>query len=135
KEYALEFVAIQRAEFERLGIFGEWDHPYLTLSPGYDAAIIRAIAAFTRGGYMYRGKKPVHWCPNDRTALAEAEIEYADHRSPSIYVRLPMVPAFNPILLHPDLEGKALALVIWTTTPWTIPANLAVVLSQRFDYV
>jgi isoleucyl-tRNA synthetase len=132
--YAQKAVDIQRTEFRRLGIFGAWDTPYLTMQPGYEAAIVRAIAAFARGGYLYRGKKPVYWCPTDKTALAEAEIEYQDHTSPSIYVRFPLVD-FDASKLDDRLAGKTVSLVIWTTTPWTLPANLAVVLSKSFEYV
>tara|TARA_R110002096_G_scaffold77896_9_gene183432 strand:+ start:12828 stop:15644 length:2817 start_codon:yes stop_codon:yes gene_type:complete len=134
QEYAEKFVAIQSEEFQRLGVFGDWDHPYLTLHKSYEVAIVKALAEFARGGYLYRGKKPVYWCPKDRTALAEAEIEYADHSSPSIYVRLPMVD-FDPSTLDDGLSGKTLSLVIWTTTPWTIPANLAVVAHAKLEYV
>ncbi len=134
-EYATRFVDVQRREFQRLGIFGDWDHPYRTLDKSYEAAIARAIAAFARGGYLYRENRPVYWCPNDGTALAEAEIEYADHTSPSIYVRLPLSRAFDPGRLDPRLEGKKLVLPIWTTTPWTLPANEAVVLHPDFPYV
>jgi len=134
QEYAEKFVAIQSEEFQRLGVFGDWDHPYLTLHKSYEVAIVKALAEFARGGYLYRGKKPVYWCPKDRTALAEAEIEYADHSSPSIYVRLPMVD-FDPSQLDDGLSGKTLSLVIWTTTPWTIPANLAVVAHAKLEYV
>ncbi len=133
KAYAMKFVDTQRKEFERLGVLGEWDHPYLTLSPAYEKAIVKALAAFARGGYLYRGKKPVYWCPRDRTALAEAEIEYADKTSPSIYVRCPT--DFDPAQLDPRLAGKRLALPIWTTTPWTLPANLAIVLGPELEYV
>ncbi len=135
RDYALKFVDIQREEFKRLGCFGAWDKPYLTLQPSYEAAIVRALAAFSRGGYLFRGRKPVYWCPRDRTALAEAEIEYADHTSPSIYVRFPMTDELDPAALNPALAGKKLALVIWTTTPWTLPANLAIVLHPRLEYV
>ncbi len=135
REYALKFVGIQREEFERLGIFGDWQRPYLTLNAGYEAAVVRALAAFARGGYLYRGKKPVYWCPNDRTALAEAEIEYADHTSPSVYVRFALGESFDSAALDPRLAGKRLALPIWTTTPWTLPANLAIVLHPEFAYV
>jgi len=131
--YAMRFVDIQRTEFERLGVFGDWDKPYLTLAPIYERAIVRALAAFARGGYLYRGKKPVYWCPRDRTALAEAEIEYADKSSPSIYVRFPAVD-FDGGRLDPRLAGKRLAFPIWTTTPWTLPANLAIVLGPHIDY-
>jgi isoleucyl-tRNA synthetase len=126
RDHALEYVDIQRREFKRLGIFGEWEAPYLTLEPTYEAAVIRALAAFARGGFLYRGKKPVYWCPSCATALAEAEIEYRDHRSPSIYVRFP---------LEEPVAGEPASLIIWTTTPWTLPANLAVVAHPEFDYV
>ena len=135
RDYALRFVDIQRTEFQRLGGFGSWDKPYLTLQHSYEAAIVRALAAFARGGFLYRGKKPVYWCPHDRTALAEAEIEYHDHVSPSIYVRFPVTDEFDPATLDPRLAGKKLALPIWTTTPWTLPANLAVVMHRGFEYV
>ncbi|HTM22987.1 MAG TPA: isoleucine--tRNA ligase, partial [Kofleriaceae bacterium] len=134
RDTALRFVDIQRSEFRRLGIFGTWDKPYLTLDPTYEAAIVRAPAAFARGGYLYRGKKPVYWCPHDATALAEVEIEYQDHSSPSIYVRFPLVD-FDAGRLAEELAGVRLALTIWTTTPWTLPANLAVVLHKDYEYV
>ncbi len=134
RDYALEFIDIQRGEFRRLGGFGTWDKPYLTLDKTYEAAIVRAMAKFAAGDYLYRGKKPVYWCPRCRTALAEAEIEYKDHTSPSIYVRFPLV-GFDGAGLHDDLAGKQVSLPIWTTTPWTLPANLAIVLSPAISYV
>jgi isoleucyl-tRNA synthetase len=130
---AMKWVDIQRTEFKRLGVFGEWDEPYLTLRPQYEAAIVRAIAAFASGGSLYRGKKPVHWCITDQTALAEAEIEHQDHTSPSIYVRMTLES--DGELLDERLAGKPVSLVIWTTTPWTLPANLAVVLQPSYEYV
>ncbi len=135
RRYAMKFVDIQREEFKRLGVFGAWKQPYLTLDPGYEAAIVHALAAFARKGYLYRGNKPVYWCSRDRTALAEAEIEYADHTSPSIYVRFPVDGKFDAGGLNSQLAGKRLALPIWTTTPWTLPANLAIVLHPAFEYV
>ncbi|MBA3461136.1 MAG: isoleucine--tRNA ligase, partial [Deltaproteobacteria bacterium] len=113
---------------------GDWANPYLTLAPVYERAIVRALAAFARGGYLYRGKKPVSWCPRDRTALAEAEIEYKDKTSPSVYVRMPLIDRGK---LDDDkrLEGERLAYVIWTTTPWTLPANLAIVAHPTFAYL
>ena len=132
RDYAMKFVEIQKAEFKRLGVLGDWDHPYLTLDATYEAAIARALAKFTRGGYLYRGKKPVSWCPRDRTALAEAEIEYKDKTSPSVYVRMPLI---DRGMLDPRLEDKRLAYVIWTTTPWTLPANLAIVAHPSFTYL
>ncbi len=135
RDYALKYVDIQRTEFKRLGVFGDWDHPYLTLDGTYEGSIVRALAKFTRGGYLYRGKKPVQWCPRDQTALAVAEIEFADHTSPSVYVRMPLVADDWHGKLDPRLEGKRVSLVIWTTTPWTLPANLAIVAHPAFTYV
>jgi isoleucyl-tRNA synthetase len=135
RDFAMRFVEIQRAEFKRLGVLGDWDRPYLTLDPTYEAAIARALATFARGGYLYRGKKPVVWCPRDKTALAEFEIEYQDHTSPSVYVKMPLVDDAWRGKLDARLEGKRLALVIWTTTPWTLPANLAIVAHPTFTYV
>ena len=132
REYAMKYVEIQKAEFKRLGVLADWDRPYLTLDAKYEGAIARALATFTRGGYLYRGKKPVSWCPRDRTALAEAEIEYKDKTSPSVYVRFPLI---DRGMLDPQLEGKRLAFVIWTTTPWTLPANLAIVAHPSFTYL
>ncbi len=126
RDYALKFVSIQRTEFERLGVLGDWQQPYLTLDNSYEGAIASALAAFTRGGWLYRGKKPVIWCWHDRTALAEAEIEYKDKSSPSVYVRFPLEAGWG---------GKPASLVIWTTTPWTLPANLAIVAHPDFTYV
>ena len=126
RDYAMKFVDIQRTEFQRLGVLGDWSKPYLTLDPSYEGAIARALATFTRKGFLYRGKKPVYWCARDKTALAEAEIEYKDKTSPSVYVRFPLVEG---------LAGARAALVIWTTTPWTLPANLAIVAHPSFQYV
>jgi isoleucyl-tRNA synthetase len=133
EEHALKFVDVMRGEFKRLGCLGQWDDPYLTLSKDYEATIVRQLAAFARRGLIYRDKKPVHWCLVHRTALAEAEVEYEDHASPSIYVRMPLARDVGQAV--PALAGKQVALVIWTTTPWTLPANLAVVANPELDYV
>jgi isoleucyl-tRNA synthetase len=134
RAYAEKFVDIQRTEFQRLGVLGDWQHPYLTLSAAYEQAIVKALAAFARGGYLYRGKKPVYWCPRDRTALAEAEIDYKDKTSPSVYVRFPLL-GVDGAQLAPSQAGKRVALPIWTTTPWTLPANLAIAVSPALSYV
>jgi len=133
REYAAKFVAIQRAEFERLGILGEWDTPYLTLQPGYEGTIARELARFAENGGLYKGKKPVHWCSSCGTALAEAEVEYAEHKSPSVYVKFALKEDLGAVI--PELAGKSASIVIWTTTPWTLPANLAVALHPELDYV
>ncbi len=124
--HARKYVDVMRAEFKRLGCLGLWDRPYLTLSKEYEATIVRQLAEFARQGMLYRAKRPVHWCITHQTALAEAEVEYAEHGSPSIYVRLPLVD---------KMQGHAAALVIWTTTPWTLAANLAVVANPALTYV
>lgn len=128
KEYALKFMGIQREEFKRLGVLGDWDNPYLTLRPEYEAAQIEVFGAMAKKGYIYKGLKPVYWCADCETALAEAEVEYDDHVSPAIYVRFP-VKKGNGVLQ----EGKDVV-VIWTTTPWTLPANMAICLNDTFDY-
>ena len=132
RKYALSFVDIQKAEFKRLGVLGEWDNPYLTLNPGYEANIIRFLAAFFRSGNVYKGRRPVHWCIHCRTALAEAEIEYKDAKSPSIYVRFKLVS--DLAAEYPQLAGKDVYALIWTTTPWTLPANLAIAFHPEYDY-
>ena len=133
RDYAAKFVGIQREEFERLGVFGEWENPYLTMNFEYQATIVREFGKFLLNGSVYKGKKPVHWCPTCKTALAEAEVKYEDHRSSSIYVRFKMVSEIGEIF--PGLRGKPVFVIIWTTTPWTIPANLAIALHPDFTYV
>ena len=133
RAYAEKWITTQSAEFQRLGIFGDWEHPYLTMTTRYEAATARELARFAERGGLYKGKKPVHWCPSCVTALAEAEVEYADHTSPSIYVKFPFVDELPAELA--ELAGKPLSFVIWTTTPWTIPANLAVCLHPELPYV
>ncbi|MFP4476572.1 MAG: isoleucine--tRNA ligase [Desulfatibacillaceae bacterium] len=130
--YAEKFIDIQREEFKRLGVLGEWDNPYLTMAYGYEATIVRECGKFAENGALFRGKKPIYWCNSCRTALAEAEIEYHDETSPSIYVKFPMVDDVSDVL--PETAGKQVYLVIWTTTPWTIPGNLAVALHPDFEY-
>ena len=133
RDYAAKFVGIQREEFKRLGVFGEWENPYLTMNFEYQATIVREFGKFLLNGSVYKGKKPVHWCPTCKTALAEAEVKYEDHRSPSIYVKFKMVSEIGEIF--PGLKGKPVSVIIWTTTPWTIPANLAIALHPDFTYV
>jgi isoleucyl-tRNA synthetase len=133
REHALKFVDVMRTEFKRLGCLGLWDDPYLTLAKEYEVAIVQQLAAFARRGLIYRDKKPVHWCVVHRTALAEAEVEYEEHASPSIYVRFPVQGDLG--LADARLEGRPAAFVIWTTTPWTLPANLAIVANPELSYV
>jgi isoleucyl-tRNA synthetase len=134
--YAAKYVGIMREDFKRLGVFGEWDNPYLTMKPAYQADIVRSLGSFVEQGMVYKGKKPVHWCMHCRTALAEAEVEYEPHTSPSIYVEFPLKAESNAELAVrvPELAGRAVSVLIWTTTPWTIPSNLAVAFHPDFVY-
>lgn len=132
RAYAEKFIDIQREEFKRLGVFGEWDDPYLTMKYQYQATIVRELGKFFSNGAVYRGKKPVYWCASCVTALAEAEVEYADSSSPSIYVRFPAREDFSQRI--PETKGKPVYVVIWTTTPWTIPANLAIAVHPDESY-
>ena len=136
RRYAEKYVALQAADFQRLGVLGDWDRPYLTMTHGYQAAIVRALGRFVEQGSVYKGKKPVHWCVRCRTALAEAEVEYEDHTSPSIYVEFPLSGESAPELAQrtPALAGRPVSVLIWTTTPWTIPSNLAVAFHPDVDY-
>ena len=133
RKYAEKFVDIQRQDFIRLGVLGEWDKPYLTMNPEYEAHIAEAFLAFLRGGYVYRGRKAVYWCISCKTALAEAEVEYENHRSRSIYVRYALLS--DPSALDAALAGRKVWVIIWTTTPWTLPASMAVAFHPDFEYV
>ncbi len=133
RRYAESWIEIQRNEFKRLGVLGEWNNPYLTMSYDYEATIARELGRFFAEGSVIRSKKPVHWCASCRTALAEAEVEYHNHASPSIYVKFPLDEKSKA--QFPELSGKPVYVLIWTTTPWTIPANLAITLHPDFTYV
>ncbi len=133
RRYAEKYIELQKKEFVRLGIFGEWNKPYLTMDPEYEALIAETFLAFLEKGYVYRGRKSIYWCISDKTALAEAEVEYEDRRSRSIYVKYPLLS--DPAHLDPALAGHQVAVVIWTTTPWTLPASMAVAFHPDFEYV
>jgi len=133
RDYAAKFIDIQREEFRRLGVLGDWENPYRTMTFDYEAGILREFGRFVETGAVYKGTKPVYWCLTCRTALAEAEVEYADHASPSIYVKFPF--ADPPETIHPSLAGRKVSFVIWTTTPWTIPSNLGIALHPEYPYV
>lgn len=132
RDYAAMWVDKQREQFKRLGVTGDWEQPYLTMDYGYEATIVKVFGELAEQGYIYRGLKPIHWCVFDETALAEAEIEYAPHVSPSIYVRFPLIA--DPNGLFDDRSPEHSHTIIWTTTPWTIPANLAVAVHPDYDY-
>ncbi len=131
REYAMKYVGLQREQFKRLGIMGEWQDPYLTLSSGYEYWILKSLAELVKKGYVYRSLKPVNWCFDCETALAEAEVEYEDHTSPTVFVKFSVN---NPEILNLP-KGKKVSLLVWTTTPWTLLANVAVAVSPVFDYV
>jgi len=132
RKYAEKWIKTQKKEFRRLGVIGDWDKPYLTMSYGYEATIAREFNKFLLSGAVVRSKKPVYWCSTCTTALAEAEVEYHDHTSPSIYVKFRVNSDLSDI--DPKLAGDDIDVVIWTTTPWTLPANLAVAFHPEFEY-
>lgn len=139
REYADKFWNIQRDEFQRLGVLGDWEHPYLTMDKAYEATIIREFGKFVERGGVYKGLKPVLWCTQDQTALAEAEVEYMDHTSPSVYVKFPFDDSSAERLRFDGLseidpENEKVSTVIWTTTPWTLPANQAIAMHPQIDY-
>ncbi len=132
RDYAKKYIAIQRDEFKRLGIFGDWENPYLTMDFKYEAETLRELGKFVKKGLVYKQKKPVYWCSSCKTALAMAEVEYQDDESNSIYVRFDFIDELG--LDDRQFLGKAVSAIIWTTTPWTLPANLAVAVHPDFDY-
>ncbi len=131
RRYAERFIDLQRTDFKRLGIFGDWENPYTTIDPGYEAGVVRFFNSFVRKGNVYRKKRPVYWCTSCQTALAEAEVEYHDHSSPSITVKFKLEDI--PAILKKH-SGEEIFVLIWTTTPWTIPANLAIAVHPEYDY-
>jgi isoleucyl-tRNA synthetase len=142
RAYALKQVYGQRADFKRLGVLGDWDHPYLTMMPRYEAEQLRAFGAIIKNGHVYKGFKPVHWCLNCRSALAEAEVEYEEKTSPSVYVRFEVVDraalatrmGLKPKEQLALFDDVPTSVAIWTTTPWTLPANRAVAVHPQFEY-
>ncbi|HEV8168575.1 MAG TPA: class I tRNA ligase family protein, partial [Pyrinomonadaceae bacterium] len=132
REHAEKALKNQTRDFKRLGILGEWDNPYLTMSNHYEAETARMFARFVERGWVYKGARPVYWCLKDQTALAEAEVEYHQHTSPSVYVKFPL--GSDPALIDPALAGRKVFLIIWTTTPWTLPANLGITVHPDFEY-
>ena len=135
REFAHKNLKGQEAEFKRLGVWGDWEHPYLTINPEFEAEQVRVFGEMYKKGYIEKGLKPVYWCASCETALAEAEVEYADHTSTSIYVRFKFDDeAVSKIKKLVDLPSDDVYAVIWTTTPWTIPSNMAISMHPRFDY-
>ncbi|NCC24807.1 MAG: isoleucine--tRNA ligase, partial [Deltaproteobacteria bacterium] len=134
REYALSWLDVQRSEFRQLGVLGDWDDPYMTMTPAYETATAGELCAFMAQGSVQRNLKPIHWCCSCQTALAEAEVEYADHTSPSIYVAFPLKDQKLSDIFS-KTKIKQASIVIWTTTPWTIPDNMAVAVHPDFEYV
>ena len=133
RAYAQQYVDLQTSQFERIGCFGRWDKPYMTMARDYEARTLEAFYGFLEKGFVYRGLKPVYWCIHDRTALAEAEVEYDMHTSPSVYVRYRLTS--EPGKLDGALADRDVYTIIWTTTPWTLPASMAVAFHPDFEYV
>jgi len=133
KEYALDFVDKQREQFKRLGVLGEWENPYLTLKPAFEAKQVEVFGKMAEKGFIYKGMKPVYWCPHDQTALAEAEIEYQDDPCTTIFVKFPLRDDKGKLGQYASLDR--ISFVIWTTTPWTIPGNMAICVNAELDYV
>ena len=131
-DYALKWIDEQRTDFKRLGVLGDWDHPYITMTHDYEAVQIHVFGEMAKKGYIYKGKKAVYWCPHCETALAEAEIEYGEEKSPAIFVKMPLVKDNG--MLPEAAQGKPAYIVIWTTTPWNMPANVAIALHPDFEY-
>src|SRR6267378_93982 len=132
REFAANALKRQTRDFQRLGILGEWDNPYITMSDHYEAETARLFARFVERGFVYKGARPVYWCIHDQTALAEAEVEYNQHTSPSVYVKFPL--ASDPAQVDPALAGRKVFALIWTTTPWTLPANLGIAVHPDYEY-
>jgi isoleucyl-tRNA synthetase len=133
RKYAEKFLDLQRQQFKRIGVFGRWDHPYLTMSPDYESVIVDILYRFLENGFVYKGLRSVYWCVFDQTALAEAEVEYENHVSDTVWVKYAF--ASDPSSLDPALGGKNLFTIIWTTTPWTLPASMAVAFHPEEEYV
>src|SRR5687767_14880759 len=140
RDHAADALKRQTRDFQRLGIHGLWEDPYLTMSPQYEAETARLFGRFVERGYVYKGARPVYWCIHDQTALAEAEVEYAEHTSPSVYVKFPLSEetldgkAFKREILGDEDDPRRVFFLIWTTTPWTLPANLGIAVNPNFEY-
>src|SRR5258707_3648502 len=133
RKYAQKYLDLQRDQFKRLGVFGRFDQPYSTMSPQYESVIVRTLFDFMERGAVYKGLKPVYWCIHDKTALAEAEVEYAMHTSPSVWVKYRMTS--DPAKIDSRPAGKKVNTIIWTTTPWTLPASMAGAVHPDLEYV
>jgi isoleucyl-tRNA synthetase len=133
RKYAQKFLDLQRTQFKRIGVFGRFERPYATMDPQYESVVLSTFFSFYENGFVYKGLRAVYWCMHDETALAEAEVEYEDHTSPTVWVRYPLLD--DPATIDAALAGKKVSTIIWTTTPWTLPASMAVAFHPDEDYV
>ena len=133
RKYAQKYLDLQRTQFKRIGVFGRFDRPYATMNPQYESVVLSTFFSFYENGFVYKGLRAVYWCMHDETALAEAEVEYEDHTSPTVWVKYRLLD--DPLAIDPALAGKKVSTIIWTTTPWTLPASMAVAFHPDEDYV
>jgi len=133
RKYAEKFLDLQRAQFKRIGVFGRWDRPYSTMTPQYESVVLETFFSFYEKNFVYKGLRAVYWCMHDETALAEAEVEYENHTSPTVWVKYALLD--DPEKIDPGLAGKKVSTIIWTTTPWTLPASMAVAFHPDEEYV
>ncbi len=133
RKYAQKYLDLQRTQFKRIGVFGRFDRPYVTMDPQYESIVLRTFYDFYENGFVYKGLRAVYWCMHDETALAEAEVEYENHTSPTVWVKYALVD--DPAKIDPALAGNKVSTIIWTTTPWTLPASMAVAFHPDEDYV
>ncbi len=133
RKYAQKYLDLQRTQFKRIGVFGRFDKPYATMTPQYESIVLQTFFSFYENGFVYKGLRAVYWCMHDETALAEAEVEYENHTSPTVWVKYKFID--DPTKIDPALAGKKLNTIIWTTTPWTLPASMAVAFHPDEEYV
>ena len=133
RKYAQKFLDLQRTQFKRIGVFGRFDRPYATMNPQYESVVLSTFFSFYENGFVYKGLRAVYWCMHDETALAEAEVEYENHTSPTVWVKYALLD--DPATIDPALAGKKVSTIIWTTTPWTLPASMAVAFHPDEEYV
>ncbi len=133
RKYAQKFLDLQTSQFKRIGVFGRWDRPYVTMNPQYESVVVATLFKFLETGFIYKGLRSVYWCIHDKTALAEAEVEYENNSSPAIWVKYALKD--DPATVDAALKGKKVFTVIWTTTPWTLPASMAVAFHPQEEYV
>ena len=133
RKYAQKFLDLQRTQFKRIGVFGRFDRPYATMNPQYESVVLSTFFSFYEHGFVYKGLRAVYWCMHDETALAEAEVEYENHTSPTVWVKYALLD--DPAQIDASLAGKKVSTIIWTTTPWTLPASMAVAFHPDEEYV